>query len=77
MIALSSPGCVLAASQTGRPAIRPESCATTRGSAGGGGCIELDVAGHDDARRAEPRQPLRILGGLGEAEGEALEQAPR
>ena len=38
--------------------------------------IELDVAGDDDAGRAEPRQPRGILGGLGEAQGEAFEQAP-
>ncbi len=55
----SSPGWVLAATQTGRPASRPESCARARASAGGGRRVEFEVAGDRDPRRAEPRRAAR------------------
>jgi hypothetical protein len=41
---------------------------------GGRGRVELQVAGNQDARRAEPFQPLPVGGALGDAEREAPEQ---
>ena len=71
-MAVSSPGWVLAASQTGRPARSPERCATTRGSAGGGAESNFRVAGHQTRGAPSPRSPRPR--GLGKAQGEALQQ---
>ena len=56
IIALSSPACVEAAAITGRRADGARSAASFVGVAGRRRHVELEVAGGDDARRAERRE---------------------
>src|SRR3954462_4938211 len=77
----SSPGWVLAAIQTGRPATRPDRCARARASGGGGGGaggggrgFNFKVPPPAPPHRAEPHQPLGVRRALGDAQRVAFEK---
>ena len=65
----SSPGWVLAATQTGRPESRPESWATARGSAGGGLASNLRLPATPTRGAPSRAEPLGV--GLASGRGRA------
>ena len=74
MIDVSSPGCVEAAAITGRRAIASLQLRELVGIGRRRRHVELEVAGDDDARRAESREARGVGGGLRQAQIEAAEQ---
>ena len=73
----SSPGWVLAATQTGRPESRPESWARARASAGGGLASNLRLPATADPRRAEPRRAARRRPGSGRGRARSARASAR
>ena len=77
MTAASSPGCVLAATRTGRPAISRRRPSRTRFVGGGRRHVELQVPGNRHALRPEPAQPLRVGRRLRQEQRHALQYRAR